>query len=304
VLDVRTDQVADRDDRGGEVILRDGTPMSYRRTGEGPVVLAVHGWAANSVFFEDLAERLAGEFGVVVPDLRAHGATAAGSLPLGIETLADDLHELVVALDLRDVVLLGWSMGAMVAWSMIARHGTRRLAGLVIEDMTPRVLNDEGWALGISIGLDAAASQRAVSMMQADWAGYAEAFAPRLFARERRTGDPALVADAMAELGRCDGAAMADIWNSMTAQDMRPVLSSINLPVLVAHGALSEVYGPETSRYLVDTLPDARDAEFPRSGHAPHLEQPEEFAQAVTEFARQVQAGTTHQHNIEGSTST
>lgn len=304
VLDVRTDKVADRGGREGQVVLRDGTPMVYRRHGEGPVILAVHGWAASSVFFEDLAGRLADSFCVVVPDLRAHGGTAAGDLPLDIETLADDLHELTVALDLDNVLLLGWSMGAMVAWSMIARHGAGRLAGLVVEDMTPRVLNDETWSLGISIGLDAAGSRRAVSMMQADWAAYAEAFAPRLFARDRRAADAALVAEAAAELRRCDGAAMADLWNSMTAQDMRPLLPSIHLPVLVAHGALSEVYGPETSRYLVETLPDARDAEFRRSGHAPHLEQPEEFAQAVTEFARRVQAGATHQHKFEGSRST
>ena len=123
-----------------------------------------------------------------------------------------------------------------------------------------------------------------------------------MFARKRRTGDPALVAEATAQLSRCNGAEMAHIWNSMTAQDMRPLLPSIHLPVLVAHGALSEVYGPETSRYLVDTLPNARDAQFKRSGHAPHLEQPEEFAQAVRQFASQIQAGATHQHDIEGST--
>jgi len=303
VLDVRTDHVADRDDREGRLVLRDGTAMSYRRRGQGPVLLAVHGWAASAIFFDDLAERLCGRFTVIAPDLRGHGDTPVGDLPLSIGTLADDLDELVTQLDLSGILVLGWSMGAMVAWSMIARHGAARLAGMIVEDMTPRVLNDADWSLGMSSGIDAAVSARAEAMMRDDWSSYAATFAPRMFARERRLGDPTLVAEATAALGRCNGADMAQIWNSMAAQDMRPLLPSFDLPVLVAHGALSEAYGPETSRYLVETLPDARKTVFARSGHAPHLEQPEEFAQAIQQFAGALEAGTTHQQNTEGSIS-
>lgn len=303
VLDIHADRAAGRPEREGQVILRDGTPMSYGDAGTGPVVLAVHGWAASRIFFDGLSGRLSDGFRFMAPDLRAHGTTPAGQLPLSIETLADDLADLIETLDLSKIVLVGWSMGAMVAWSMIDRHGADRIAGLVVEDMTPRILNDADWSLGMSSGMNASGSARAIDLMRADWSGYAATFAPRMFARDRRRDAPDMVAEATAELSRRNGDAMAEIWGSMAAQDMRAALSGITLPVLVAHGARSEAYGPETSRYLADTLPQADIETFARSGHAPHLEQPEEFAHAVQTFARRVQAGAIHQQNIEGSIS-
>jgi len=302
VLDIRTDQTQRHPSGPGQVVLRDGTAMAYDDAGEGPVVLAVHGWAASRTFFSGLAGELAPHCRLVMPDLRAHGDTPRGRLPLSIETLADDLAELIEALELEHVILLGWSMGALVGWTMIERHGSSKLAGLVIEDMSPRVLNDADWTLGMANGLDARTSDRAVALMREDWAGYATSFAPRMFARERRQSDPQLVADVTAELASRRGEDMADIWLSMVDQDKRALLGTLGLPVLIAHGAMSDAYSPETSHFLAAELPRAEITEFARSGHAPHLEQPREFARAVESFVSRVSPGTNSQQTIEGST--
>lgn len=298
MLHVRQDRAMERDSVG-QVVLRDGTPMAFSDTGAGPVILAIHGWAASRGFFADLADRLGDRYRVIIPDLRAHGDTPAGSLPLDMDTLADDITELMDKLDLDPVVLIGWSMGAMVAWAMIRQNGTDRLTGLVVEDMTPRVLNDADWDLGMSRGLTETSSVRATDLMRADWPAYAAGFAPRLFAA--RHADHALVREAAEELSRRDGEAMAALWTSMTSQDMRPVLGEMRLPILVAHGAESAAYGPETSRYLVDTLPQADRLEFAHSGHTPHLEQAEDFARAVDQFVSRQRAGAEPQQNTEGS---
>nr|WP_238934486.1 alpha/beta hydrolase [Maricaulis parjimensis] len=299
-MHVRQDRALKRDS-AGQVVLRDGTPMVFSDTGSGPVILAVHGWAASRSFFADLADRLGDRYRVIVPDLRAHGDTPAGSLPLDIDTLAADLAELMDKLELDHVVLIGWSMGAMIAWAMIRQSGVARLSGLVVEDMTPRVLNDTDWSLGMASGLNASGSARATDLMRANWPAYAAGFAPRLFASG--STDAGLVRETAEELSRRDGEAMAVLWSSMTSQDMRPALGDMSLPILVAHGAESAAYGPETSRYLVDTLPQADRLEFAHSGHTPHLEQAEEFAHAVDQFASRILAGAEYQRKIEGSIS-
>ena len=288
----------------GHVILRDGTPMAYSESGTGPVtIVLVHGWAASGAFFNALREALSHDFRVIAPDLRAHGVTPAGSEPLTLPTLADDLHELLVALDLRTVILLGWSMGAMTVWSMLERHGNDRVAGMIVEDMSPRILNGDGWTLGMSNGMNAASSDRAMAAMRAGWPAYAAAFAPQMFARDRARNEPELVETALEQFGLREADAMADLWESMAQQDLRPALPAMHLPALVTYGEKSEAYGPETSRYLVEALPQAERKGFARSGHAPHLEQPQEFAQTVIDFAQRVQGAADSSQSSEGSIS-
>lgn len=215
VLNVRPDNRKDEKAAMQACPMSDGAPMYYRDLGTGPVLLLVHGWAASGDFFEALAERLAADFRVVIPDLRAHGETPAGSGPLDIDLLVDDLQTLIETLGLERIVALGWSMGATVLWQMIARNGHARFAGLIIEDMSPRILNTENWALGMATGMDIAGSGRAIEAMRNDWPAYAAAFAPRIFARGRAAREPAMIEDIVARLSRRDGGAMADLWLSI-----------------------------------------------------------------------------------------
>lgn len=283
--------------------LPDGTQMRWREAGSGPALLLVHGWGASGRFFENTAASLANDFHLIIPDLRGHGGTPVGAGEATIEQLADDLDTMIQALELDGAVALGWSMGALVLWRMIERHGTGGLAGMIVEDMSPRILNGPGWSLGMANGLDADASARAVTAMRADWPAYARAFAPHMFARGRSQQDPELVDYVVDRLMGRAAEDMAALWASMAQQDLRPALPAITIPVLVTYGERSQAYGPETSQYLVDTLPDASLQGFARSGHTPHLEEPEEFTRAISRFAQRVQAGAKTDQTIEGSIS-
>lgn len=259
--------------------------MAYRDCGSGNPLLLVHGWAASGEFFDPIVDQLAQRCRVIIPDLRAHGRSAAGSGPITIESLADDIASLMEQLELENTITLGWSMGALILWRMITRHGGDRIAGMVVEDMSPRVLNAPDWPLGMSNGLDAQASARAVRAMREDWSAYAEAFTPRIFARDRVHRNPEMIALSRERIQKLDPEAMAALWGSMTEQDLRAELPAIKVPTLVTYGERSDTYGPETSRYLVETLPNASTKGFAHSGHAPHMEEPEEFSRAVLDFA-------------------
>ena len=292
----------DETGRRSSLELRDGTMMSFLDEGAGDVIVLVHGWAVTAGYFDEVASELSTQFRVIRPDLRAHGLTPSGDLPLEIGTLAADLAELLEQLDLDNAVVLGWSMGALVAWRHWLDFGSERVCGHVIEDMTPRVLNSADWQLGMSNGLDAAASARATRAMERDWQAYAEAFTPKILSRERGIRDQALIAQIGAEIRIRDPQAMAALWSAMVQEDFRAELPAMTLPTLVIYGERSDAYGPETSRYLVDSLPNAERKGFSRSGHAPHLEEPEEFSEAIIAFMHRVQADRDARRNFEGST--
>src|SRR3546814_8521617 len=86
--------------------------------------------------------------------------------------------------------------------------------------MTPRIVNDGDWRLGIRGGFDTAQSMAAVLAMQADWPAYARGFLPRLFARAGGT-DPALAAWDGTEIASTAAGAMAALWALLAERDYR-----------------------------------------------------------------------------------
>lgn len=229
----------------------------------------------------------------MAPDLPGHGASAA--FPPGVEFgwLADRLADLIGELQLRDCCLVGWSLGAMVAWDLLRRHPGVPVSGLVTIDMVPRLLNDASWRYGLRTGSDHHAFDRNIRWMLDDWPGYTELFISRIFARDCEARQSGLLARARSAAAMSDPSSMARIWAQMVEQDFRDDLATIRLPTVVATGALSQLYGKPASDWIVRRMPNARSLVFEASGHAPHLEEPEAFNRALAEIAGGPAAGTT-----------
>ena len=242
--------------------------------------MLLHGLMAHGGFFREQAP-LAESFRLVRVDLRGHGASrAAGGAPT-IERLAADVSELSEALDLRGAIGVGWSMGATVLWHVLTGPAAGRFAGAVVVDMTARVLNDEEWALGLS----PEACEARSAAIRDDFQNFAIAAGQGIFAEPAGDGSAKLADWASFEFARNDADTIAPLWASLVRQDVRALLERIAHPTLVVHGALSRLYGDDTADHLVAALPNARAVRFDRSGHAPHLEQPEQFNAALRDFA-------------------
>jgi pimeloyl-[acyl-carrier protein] methyl ester esterase len=261
----------------------DGDRLHYDDRGDGRPIVLLHGWACHGGYFAPQIAALSSRYRVVAPDLRGHRHShRAGDAP-DLATLAADLRALTLTLDLRRPVLVGWSMGALVAFEYVRRHGTAGLAGLAVVDMTPRVINDAGWRLGLLGGYGPAQAERAPELIRQDWGRWVEAFLPSVLAAGE-PGDGALLGWIDREMQGCDPATMASLWRALTTADYRGDVAGIAVPTLILHGARSQLYGPQTATWLADAIPDARVATVPDAGHAPHLERPESFNQLLSAF--------------------
>jgi len=261
--------------------------MYVAEAGSGRPLIFLHGWSCHGGFFAPQVDALRPHFQLLLPDLPGHRLSPCPTGDLSIPHLADALHDHVTGRGLRDAVLVGWSMGALVAFEYIARYGSDALAGLVIEDMTVRIVNGDDWHLGIRNGFDMDQSNAAVLAMQADWPAYANASLPRLFARAG-CRDATVYDWAGTEIRNNDAGAMAALWTSMAACDYRQLMPELKIPALILHGEDSQLYDPAVSLWLERTIPDARRHAIAEAGHAPHLEQPAAYNAAVAAFARQL----------------
>jgi non-heme chloroperoxidase len=120
------------------VQTRDGAEIYYKDWGAGPPVVLSHGWPLNADSWEAQMLFLASNgHRVVAHDRRGHGRSTQTWDGNEMDTYADDLAAVIEALDLRDIVLVGFSTGGGEVARYVGRHGTARVAGVVLVSAVP-----------------------------------------------------------------------------------------------------------------------------------------------------------------------
>ena len=123
------------------IITKDGTEIYYKDWGEGPVVTFSHGWPLSADAWDAQLLFLAQHgYRVVAHDRRGHGRSSQPSSGNDMDGYADDLADLIEALDLTDATLVGHSTGGGEVARYIGRHGTTRVAKAVLVSAVPPVM--------------------------------------------------------------------------------------------------------------------------------------------------------------------
>ena len=125
------------------ITTRDGVEIYYKdwgpRTGQ-PVVLS-HGWPLNADSWESAAFHLANNgFRVITHDRRGHGRSSQPWDGNDMDHYADDLAQLIEKLDLKNIILAGFSTGGGEVARYVGRHGTKRIAKLGLISAVPPLM--------------------------------------------------------------------------------------------------------------------------------------------------------------------
>ncbi|TKI07835.1 alpha/beta fold hydrolase [Martelella alba] len=141
------------------ITTKDGTRIAYQDGGDGQPILFSHGWPlsgnawdAQMLYFGQRG------FRVIAHDRRGHGASDKPWDGNNMDQYADDLAELIEQRDLRDVILVGHSTGGGEVAHYIGRHGTARVAKVVLVGAVPPLMlqtadNPEGTPLAVFDGI-------------------------------------------------------------------------------------------------------------------------------------------------------
>jgi non-heme chloroperoxidase len=143
------------------ITTKDGTQIYYKDWGSGQPVVFSHGWPLSADAWEDQMLFLGARgYRCIAHDRRGHGRSSQPWNGNDMDTYADDLAELVEALDLKDAVHVGHSTGGGEVARYIGRHGTKRVSKAVLISAIPPLMlktaaNPGGLPMAVFDGLRA-----------------------------------------------------------------------------------------------------------------------------------------------------
>jgi pimeloyl-ACP methyl ester carboxylesterase len=251
--------------------------LAYDDNGPGPVVVLLHGFPFDRTLWSAQSAEIGSVYRVIAPDLRGHGETAAPDGVYTIDAMADDVMELLDALQLTEpVVLGGHSMGGYIALSAALRY-PERFRGLILVDTRA--------------GADApeAARHRVTLAEQVERTGstaeVVEGMLPKLFSAMTRERRPQAIDRMHDVMVRTNPRAVAGALRGMAERpDRTGALVRLNLPTLVIVGSDDAITPPTEARAMAEAIPGARLEVIPDAGHVAPVEDPEAVNRVILDF--------------------
>lgn len=242
------------------VLSPDGVSIHYDDLGAGESTLVlVHGWNCDRSYWSGQLEHFAQSHRVVNVDLAGHGDSGQDRSDWTMQAFGEDVSAVVTALDLRNVVLVGHSMGGKVIVEA-ARQLGERVTGIVGVDTfhgggreTPRDRQEEVFG-----------------QLAEDYAGFIANFVDRTFVEQ---SDPAIREWVKADMAAAPYASAVGARQASGSYDATPIVASLNVPLVLINSDFlpTDVAHLEANARLFHYL------EMSGVGHFVMLEAPETF---------------------------
>lgn len=259
------------------LIASDGVRLDYTESGDAasrPLLLIAGFKAAATSWRYQVPALAAAGYRVIAADIRGHGVAERPDA-VDMARRGQDVRDLVEGLGLRDVVLVGGSMGGNTIWSYLQQFGEDRIGAVVIVDQTPKMLNTADWPYGFY--------------------GYDEANRDTYFAEripDTGHGTPMLrrgirLVRLLRAMGGGGGEMTAGekaLLHDHATADWREVIAATAAPVLFVAGAESEFWPSGHAVAAAQLAPRGRAVVLANDGHAANIEQPKAFNRALLQF--------------------
>lgn len=263
----------------------DGLKLYYRDyagPSDKPPVLCLHGLTRNSRDFAPLAETLAGDWRVIVPEMRGRGNSeyAKDTSTYTPPTYIKDVEALLAELGIEKFVAIGTSMGGLMTMLMAAKDASRIVAA-VLNDIGPEI-DPTGLAhiagyVGQGRSFDTW-MHAANSLRETHGASFPDYSIDTWLEMAKRTmvlgQNGRLVLDY--DMGIADPFKSA---NNAPQPDLWPAFKALSdTPTLLVRGELSNLLTEQTQSRMAREHGNLRTVTVPRVGHAPMLDEPESLA--------------------------
>lgn len=265
-----------------------GIETYYEEQGDGPPIVFVHGSGWDHRQWTPQLDGLADDYETIAYDVRGHGETGGSDREeVTFRVLADDLAELVEALELEDPTLVGLSMGGRIAHVCAATHPD--LPGSLVTYEAP--YRNEPLSLSAPVKV-----LRSVYLGVYRFLGPLRAYYLFRWYRTRFGEQDGVIAgtEPIPGLGMTKREYIQDAISRVNRHEQLKISrsfgneiddpSTIAVPTLVLTGDRPDSINLEDAEQLAAEIPDARKETIPDAGHAGNIDNPEVFNEALGKF--------------------
>ncbi|MFC5733075.1 alpha/beta fold hydrolase [Cytobacillus gottheilii] len=247
--------------------------------GEGQPVIFLHGWPLNHGMFEyQMNELPKHEFRFIGIDLRGYGKSDRPFNGYDYDTMADDLHEVIQKLDLKDAVLAGFSMGGPIALRYMSRYDGDRISKLLLLSPAAPIFTKRD---DYPFGMEKEEVDTLIDQLKKDRPHAIASFGEKFFEKEPSEEFQQWFLN-MAISSSSYGTIHSAI--ALRDEDLRNELSGIAAPITILHGKKDQICPYDFSVQLADQLPNAKLVPFEESGHGVFHDEPEKYKKQILEF--------------------
>ncbi|MDQ0511520.1 alpha/beta fold hydrolase [Ancylobacter amanitiformis] len=278
---------------------RDGVTLHYLAAGEGRPVILIPGWSQTALEWTFQIAHLAATHHVLAVDMRGHGLSDKPRHGYRIARLAADLDELIRGHGLRDVTLVGHSMGASVIWCYLELYGEANIDRLVFVDQAAAIVASPGWTeaerLDAGSILSASEATDLVERLAQDDGPLTAAFVTGMFSETYPSAEMAWILEQNALFPR---PLAARLLHDHAFKDWRDVIARITRPCLCV-GARRSIVPWQAMVATGRSIRDARTVIFEveeGGSHFMFIENPARFNALVSAFLVDAQEGYREGH--------
>jgi non-heme chloroperoxidase len=262
--------------------------LYYEDLGSGEAVVLLGGWPLDARSWEPQIQPLL-EAGhrVITMDRRGFGRSSRPSAGYDFDTLAGDVHRLLVELDLHDATLVGFSLGAGELARYAGRFGTERLKGCVfIESLAPSFVRSEDNPNGV----DRAAVEEVQKAILDDRYAWLTGLIGDFLNLDDYLGNRVSEETVRAIWNAGAEASPLATWGCVPGwlEDFSQDIERIDVPTLILHGTADRILSIDgQGRRLHAALPDARYVEIEGGPHVMCVSHAEEVNRELLAFLRE-----------------
>ena len=254
----------------GNIELSNNVSLYVEEHGEGPSLILIPGWAYTMEVFRQNIPVLSKHYHTIAYDPRSHGRSPATATGNDYLQHGEDLCQLIAALNLSEVTLIGWSLGVYDILAYLERFGFDKVKGLVLIDESPTIIQSApgDWGEG-----DKDEIEGLIGAVAADFLPFFREYTMSGFVGEA----PAELVDRFTEYAATLSTEQAaGLLSDATSHDFRPIAQKAaqQVPVLQI---LREDWSGAAEKWIMANQPNAE--VFVQGGHLMLLE----FAEAVNQ---------------------
>jgi len=248
------------------------------RIGNGPKVVLLHGWGFNGAVWHQLVEKLKDQFEFIIVDLPGFGRSANYTSDYQLHTLAND----VAAVMDDDCIVIGWSMGGIIAQQIAIQH-SKKMRKLVLLACNAQFIASDAWPYAIK--------KEILNTFSNNLLDDYKSTLHRFLTLQARGGENMRetvreMKQRLFEHGEPNQQALISGLQLLSESSFIESLPGIKISTLIMQGRLDALVPAISGKEMIKLLPNGQYYLFEKAAHAPFVSHINEFSTVLDSFIK------------------